>query len=315
MGPVSASLSRWDEVVFRSPSVTVGAFRCEKSEPSFSNTGPIENFVFVFPRSTVRLCHLGGRPFLADPCSVTLYNRGQRYSRQAVSAAGDHSDWFAIAPELLVDAVSHFDAAIRDRPETPFRYAFGPCEPTTYLAQRALFEELQAGDRGDVLRIEETILELLSQVLSTAYAFWREPPPADRASRRQLEAVAHVRQLLAERLGDGLQVADLARAVSLSPFHLCRAFRAVTGSTLHGHRNRIRLHQALERLSGGEDLTQTALELGYSSHSHFTLAFRRMFGLTPSAARAQLRRTAPAGYAGGPERRRFRRHFQGLPVV
>jgi AraC family transcriptional regulator len=287
---VSATSSPWDEVVFRGPSVTVGAFRCAKSDPSFSDTGPIDNFVFVFPRRTVRLCHDGGRPFLADPASVTLYNRGQRYSRQAVSAAGDESDWFAVAPELLVEAVSQFDAAIRDRPQTPFRYAFGPCAAATYLAQRALFEELQAGDRDDVLRIEETVLELLSQVLSTTYAFWREPPAADRASRRQLAAVDHVRRLLAERLGDALRLADLSRAVGLSPFHLCRAFRAVTGSTLHVYRNRIRLHQALELVSAGEDLTQTALELGYSSHSHFTSAFRRMFGLTPSAARSQRRR-------------------------
>jgi AraC-like DNA-binding protein len=32
-------------------------------------------------------------------------------------------------------------------------------------------------------------------------------------------------------------------------------------------------------------LTRLALDLGYSSHSHFTASFRRAFGLTPSAAR------------------------------
>ena len=43
---------------------------------------------------------------------------------------------------------------------------------------------------------------------------------------------------------------------------------------------------ALERLAvGADDLTTLALELGFSSHSHFTDAFRREFGRPPSAAR------------------------------
>jgi AraC-like DNA-binding protein len=46
---------------------------------------------------------------------------------------------------------------------------------------------------------------------------------------------------------------------------------------------------ALERLDAGErDLTRLALDLGYSSHSHFTDAFRRSFGVTPSTARKLL---------------------------
>jgi AraC-like DNA-binding protein len=33
-------------------------------------------------------------------------------------------------------------------------------------------------------------------------------------------------------------------------------------------------------------LTELALDLGYSSHSHFTDAFRREFGVSPAAFRA-----------------------------
>jgi AraC-like DNA-binding protein len=37
--------------------------------------------------------------------------------------------------------------------------------------------------------------------------------------------------------------------------------------------------------SGADDLTSLALDLGFSSHSHFTDAFRREFGRTPSEVR------------------------------
>jgi AraC-like DNA-binding protein len=43
---------------------------------------------------------------------------------------------------------------------------------------------------------------------------------------------------------------------------------------------------ALEPVLAGQDLSHTALSLGFDSHSHFTYAFRRAFGVPPSALRA-----------------------------
>ncbi len=78
-----------DRIVFESPAVRVGAFRCPVGHPLFRNSGAIQNDIFVFPRRSVWLCYEGESPFLADPSVVTLYNRGQRCSRSPASAAGD----------------------------------------------------------------------------------------------------------------------------------------------------------------------------------------------------------------------------------
>ena len=52
---------------------------------------------------------------------------------------------------------------------------------------------------------------------------------------------------------------------------------------VHRYLSRLRLRTALERLEqGSQDLTALALDLNFSSHSHFTDAFRREFGFTPS---------------------------------
>jgi AraC-like DNA-binding protein len=76
------------------------------------------------------------------------------------------------------------------------------------------------------------------------------------------------------------------RAVHVSPFHLARIFQQQTGVPVHRYLTQLRLRASLERLADGEeDLTTIALELGFSSHSHFTDAFRREFGQPPSEIR------------------------------
>jgi AraC family transcriptional regulator len=274
-----------DRVVFQSHSVRVGAFRCPAWHPRFRDSGPIQNDVFVFPRRSVRLCHEGGSAFLADPSVVTLYNRGQRYSRSVVTAAGDDCDWFAVERSLFFDAVRSFDPSVEDRPEHPLRWTHGPCDSRTYLAQRVLFDRLSTGEIRDPLRVEETVLRLLFDVLACARAFWGTTKSPPRASRGEREAAEHARSFLSTRLGEPLSLSDIAQEVGVSVFRLCKAFRTATGSTLHAYRNRMRLQTALERLSGGENLTEIAFDLGYSSHSHFTAAFRKHFGLTPSSVR------------------------------
>ena len=95
--------------------------------------------------------------------------------------------------------------------------------------------------------------------------------------------------MVAPRVSQRLTLTSIARAVDCSVFHLCRSFRRATGLTLHAYRDEVRLRLALERLERGErDLSRLALDLGYSSHSHFTAAFRRSFGAPPSSARKLL---------------------------
>jgi AraC family transcriptional regulator len=105
--------------------------------------------------------------------------------------------------------------------------------------------------------------------------------------RRPLVDAARV--VLARRFRDKLSLGELARAVFSSPFHLARIFRRETGLSLHRHLTRLRLRHALEHLADGKpDLTMLALDLGFSSHAHFTHAFRNEFGYAPSEFSRQL---------------------------
>lgn len=115
----------------------------------------------------------------------------------------------------------------------------------------------------------------------------RHAAPATSLTRRTRDAVHDVERVLSERWGEAVSLSDLSRAVGLSVFHLCRAFRRLTGRTMHEYRETLRLRDSLDALQQGRrPITDIALDAGFSSHSHYTAAFRRAFGQTPSAIRA-----------------------------
>jgi len=268
-----------DALRFSSDVAAVGSFRCPASHPLFRDSGPIGNPLFVFPRSVVAIRHDGGKSFVSDPNIVPLYNRNQTYSRGKVSDV-DASDWYAVADDVLLDAIAAYDPHIQDRPDRPFRLTHVRADLALYFEQRQLFERIP---HAEPLEIEETILALLDRILRQMYGRLREETP-NRAMHERVEAA---RFTIASDISRNFTLRDLAKRAGYSPFALCRAFHAIAGMTATEYRQSLRLRLALERLRGREELTAIALDLGYSSHSHFTMAFRRAFGMTPSAFRTK----------------------------
>ena len=70
--------------------------------------------------------------------------------------------------------------------------------------------------------------------------------------------------------------------------YLTQVFQQVEGLPLYRYQLRLRLARALDLIAGHEDLSGLAHDLGFSSHSHFTAAFRQAFGLTPSEFHASV---------------------------
>jgi AraC family transcriptional regulator len=273
-----------ETLLFESTSVGAGTFRCAVDHPLFADSGPCSTYCFVFPRTHVWIRHLARAPFLGSPNLVTLYNEGQLYARRPASPDGDRSDWFAVAPRVIEDALGTIGAPRQVASRRLFVVPHLPSDARMYLTQRQLIERLESGARPDPLQSEEIILWMLGTLLRRASG--RDVPASETVvTTRRRRLVDGTKALLSRWLGRRVELAELATALDCSVFHLCRVFRDIEGTTIHAYQSQLRLRTALERLVWTEcqEITPLALDLGYCSHSHFTSAFRRAFGLTPSA--------------------------------
>ncbi|MBX7186471.1 MAG: AraC family transcriptional regulator [Vicinamibacteria bacterium] len=277
-----------DSVLHDRDGFLVGAFRCPTTHPRFNDSGPIQNDIFVFPRSSVRIRHAGGPSFVADQCVATVYNRGQIYDRRAVADEGDRSDWFAVPRAAALDAVlAH---GLEPGVDGPFAFPFVSVSDESYLAQRRLFRRVQQGMTARA--VEEEVYALLDDIVCEAAA---RTPRRKVASRRDMgsrelrEIGEAARAMISARFSEDWPLARLSERFGVSAFCLCRAFRKATGTTIHRYLLTLRLRAALDRLEDPEaGITALALDLGFSSHSHFTALFGRSFRETPSACRQSL---------------------------
>jgi len=117
---------------------------------------------------------------------------------------------------------------------------------------------------------------------------------ADTSLRHSTEArwarsVQRVKEAVAIAPADKWDVETLARIALMSPFHLCRVFRRMTGTSIYGYVLCERLASTLDAVLDGKDLAAIALDAGFASHSHFTTRFRDFFGCAPTVLRCCAR--------------------------
>ncbi len=157
--------------------------------------------------------------------------------------------------------------------------------------------------------VADCVTDLLSFVLVGAHG---GHPPAPRPSFEISELARRARELLLEHLGEVGSLRRVAEMLDRSRYHVCRVFHDELGVTTNQYVQLVRISEALHRLGEGEDdLLGLAMDLGYSSHSHFTSVFRRLVGLPPSHAWGRLG-AEPGGASAHPSGRSWNGHFARL---
>ena len=138
------------------------------------------------------------------------------------------------------------------------------------------------------LAVEEAVMALVAGIFDgmPVRRAGQTAPMRESTRASHLVLVESVRAYFVAHLDQRIQLAEVASAAGVSPFHLARTFRRATGMTLHRYLTRLRLVWSLPRATEPQaSLTELALDLGFSSHSHLTAAFHREFGVPPSEAR------------------------------
>ena len=96
------------------------------------------------------------------------------------------------------------------------------------------------------------------------------------------------KQILHQHGYEPLSLTQIASQVGVSPIYLTQTFTRSEGMPLYRYQMRLRLARALFELPQRESLIDLALDLGFSSHSHFSSTFRAVFGVTPSRFRSDF---------------------------
>ncbi len=277
--------------LYRSPLLGVRDYRCcaGRGGPGVEERSDINNIVLM--RHGAFCKHFGRRRETADVNQAVFFSRDSTYRVSHPGECGDRGTVFDVSPRVLNDIVRELDPGIDERPDRPFPFVTGPCETSVFWRHRELVQRLENADAEPLEPIwaDVTALQLIADVLDAA--FTRHGLPRKRRRRDttedHIERAEAAKTYLATHLGERITLDDVAREVHASPFHLARIFQQRTGVPVHRYLTQLRLRAALERLAdGADDLTALALDLGFSSHSHFTDAFRREFGCAPSMVRA-----------------------------
>ena len=275
--------------LYQSPIVQVRDYTCRacRSGPGAEEHSDSNNIVLM--RHGAFCKHFGRRSATADVNQAVFFTRGSTYRVSHPADCGDRGTVFVVAPRVLNDIIRELDLGVDDRPDQPFPFVTGPCETTVFWRHREFIQRLEVVESQprEPIWADVTALQLVADVLGAA--FQRHSPSRERRRRTQddhAERVEAAKTYLATRLGERITLDEIARAVHASPFHFARVFQERVGVPVHRYLTRLRLRAALDRLIGGAaDLTALALELGFSSHSHFTDAFRAEFGRPPSEVR------------------------------
>src|SRR5215211_4061432 len=92
-----------------------------------------------------------------------------------------------------------------------------------------------------------------------------------------------------ENLAERISLAELAKLVRLSPYHVCRAFKESFGVPPHRYHTGRRIERAKALLAKPDcSVTEIGMAVGFSETSSFSAAFRKATGLTPTAYHRSL---------------------------
>ncbi len=212
-----------------------------------------------------------GRRHFTPPGGVILINPGAVHTGEAARPGG-------FSMRSIYPTVSQMQAAAfgltgrhQDLPQfTQVRVD----DPWAQASVSALHASLAQG----VGRLErETRLTWTLAQLLARYGEARGLP----ALTRERQAVARARRYIDEHFAEGVSLAELAAHVSLSPYHLLRAFRDEIGLPPHAYLETVRIRQAERLIAAGKPLAEVSAETGFSSQSHLTQRFRKIIGVTP----------------------------------
>lgn len=251
--------------------------------------GHSAEYQLVFPYAGAFERHVGAKAVFLDVTRVLFVSAGEDYADTHVAGGGHGSIIITPSLSVLQELCGH---AVPSR-HPAFQRVTKPTTPRMNLRCHHLLH-LEASDNDPLLHDELTVALLNEALAPTQRVVCASPP----------RVVDRAKEVLHARICEAISLNEIARAVQVSGAYLTDAFTRSEGMPLCRYRMLLRLNRALVDLPRCEDITRLAIDLGFSSHGHFSSSFKSLFGVSPSAFRAEIaqRRAGlnPMSHSGHP---------------
>lgn len=240
----------------------------------------------VFPYRGVYVRHLGSDEAVAEANQMLMFSADDGY-RVSHPVNGGDASLAIVVDELLLRELAP-RPLIRPGAALAFAQHRLRIDPRAQVLVALLRHSLQSG-LVEPLEAESLTLTLVQRAIGPRTAH----TAGSTAGARRL--VDRAKLVLTADLSRRWTLDEVAREVGTSPVYLTQVFQRVEGVPLYRYQLRLRLSRALDVLAHHHDLSALALELGFSSHSHFTAAFQQTYGCTPSQLRQRAVRVPSRG--------------------
>lgn len=263
-------------ILLQTPSVTVRDVRCRGDCKHASPEECAASTELVFPYRGVYARHVGSQQSIAEANQVLFFNAHEGYRVSHPVSGGDACLSLKIDETILRELAPK--TFLREGPEVAFDPPRLRIDPRTQALVALLRHGLVNGS-AEPLEAESLALTLVGRALGPRTA------RAAGATVGRQKLADRAKLVLASDLARRWTLAEIAAEVGGSPVYLTQVFQQVEGVPLYRYQMRLRLARALDLLPEYDDLTALGLELGFSSHSHFSAAFKETYGRSPSEFR------------------------------
>ena len=167
-------------------------------------------------------------------------------------------------------------------PESVFRQVFPRQQRTARLVED-LLQELKRKDAFQADMLLALLQSLMVYYVRLSAESNRQAPrvPANICSEEQI--ISQATEYISSNIHQKITVQQLAKACHVSSSHLTLLFIRHLGISPAAYALRVRLEESKTLIRIGEaNMTQIANTLGFSSPQHFSTAFKRLYGISPS---------------------------------
>lgn len=238
----------------------------------------------VYPYRGVFVRHVGRAQAVAEPNQVLFFNQGEAYRVSHPVEGGDACLSLTIDETLLRELVPK--ALLREGAVLAFRRLRRRIDPRAQ-ALVALLRHSLLRRVAEPLQAETLALTLVRRSLGE-----RTSHEAGSSDGHQ-KLVDRAKLVMSSDLARRWMLAEIAAEVGVSPVYLTQVFQQVEAMPLYRYQLRLRLARALHLLGQYDDLTALGMDLGFSSHSHFSQAFRQVYGRSPAEFQRSVHLRAP----------------------